>query len=96
MFYSTDNIIEDNQIKDNTWGVVLWSGADNNVITGNLIQFNGDTGIYFINTDNNNNLIYHNFFVGNEQHATSSGLNNRWDNGTIGNFWEAYNGQDQR
>jgi len=94
--YSTENIFENNQIKYNThYGMVLYYGVDNNIIKRNLIQFNKDYGIYFINTaENRDNLIYYNYFVANGQHAYDIGINTKWDNGTIGNYWDDYTGID--
>ncbi len=40
-----------------------------------------------------NNLIYNNNFINNTQNAYDSSINN-WDNGTKGNYWDDYTGED--
>ena len=37
----------------------------------------------------NENLIYHNAFVGNDIQALDR-CDNRWDNGIVGNYWSTY------
>ena len=40
------------------------------------------------------NLIFYNVFSNNGLHAEDNGVNNTWDNGLIGNYWDNYIGTD--
>jgi parallel beta-helix repeat protein len=41
--------------------------------------------------DSSGNLFYFNDFIDNGQHARDDGTNS-WDNGTVGNYWQGYDG----
>ncbi|MBN1214089.1 MAG: right-handed parallel beta-helix repeat-containing protein [Candidatus Lokiarchaeota archaeon] len=47
-----------------------------------------------ISENSGGNLIYLNEFYSNIFHAKDDGSNNNWDNGTIGNYWDDYEGVD--
>ena len=49
-----------------------------------------------ITANSNNNLIYHNNFINNNQNAFDNGKRNQWDNGypSGGNYWSDYTGTD--
>ena len=63
-----------------------------NFIYKNTIFNNSRTGVEI--HGGNNNLLYMNNFVENKINAEDQGNNNRWDNGSIGNYWDDYEGQD--
>jgi len=44
--------------------------------------------------NSNGSLIYLNNFSGNLYHAIDNGSYNKWDNTTIGNYWDNYTGMD--
>ena len=89
---SDSNNITKNTAKNNKIGINLWESI-NNTVSENIIYNNSVYG-YFIGEANcTNNLIYNNFF-NNTHNAYDSGLNNTWDNGTIGNYWDDYTGED--
>jgi len=75
-------------------GILLTNQVHNNTITGCTIREN-KRGMYvprsyYSGTSNSNdNLIYCNAFIGNHLHAVDT-CNNRWDNGSVGNYWSTY------
>jgi parallel beta-helix repeat protein len=83
------NMIYGNRFKENYFGIYL-SGysrvCSDNMIFENLIA-NNDYGIQLDYASNN--LIYHNNFVDNNQHASNNEVN-MWDNGypAGGNYWD--------
>ena len=65
--------------------------SNNNTLSGNTVNKNSygillDTG--------NNNVIYKNTFINNGANAEDNGIDNHWDNGTVGNYWDNYRGVD--
>ena len=92
------NIVKDNIIVDNHGDGICfdsWVVLDNanNIISKNIIGGNLGHGI-FIDVYSFDNLFYFNEFVSNNINAKDNGVNNQWDNGTIGNFWDDYSGID--
>lgn len=91
---SDNNSISTNIAKNNRGGIVLINDSNNNFISGNIVENNIYNGI-FITSDSDNNLIYHNNFMNNENQAYDNG-SNFWDNGypSGGNYWSDYTGTD--
>ncbi len=90
-FFCENNTILDNNIENNVFGAFLvnsFSNISKNVISGNI-----DTGLY-LGGGSNNNTIFLNFFRNNGVHIGDNGLNNRWNNSEIGNYWDNYTGID--
>ncbi|MFX0075883.1 MAG: nitrous oxide reductase family maturation protein NosD [Candidatus Hermodarchaeota archaeon] len=71
-------------------GIIVNSGANNNTFTENIID-NTDDGI---TVQGNGNMIYSNYMSNNVQNGNDDGQFNSWDNGTIGNYWDDYLGDD--
>jgi len=92
MFNSTDNEIYGNEIFENQVGIVLESASHSNIIRENTL-YDQDEGIEIHSGDGN--LIYHNVFINNNNHARDSG-DNSWDNGYPigGNYWDDHDGPD--
>ena len=91
---SSFNKILDNDIKNNIWnGIIMLSYNNNhhNIIFNNEIEDNGNYGVD-ISPGSNDNFIYGNLFMNNSENALDSGVNNSWDNGSLGNCWDDYNG----
>ena len=89
--YSFKNTIEQNIIYGNVHeGIFDWKSAGNKIVNNSFIE-NG-YGLYLYESDNND--IYHNVFMNNTRQACDLGENNTWDNGTHGNWWTDYNGED--
>ncbi|MHA1248649.1 MAG: NosD domain-containing protein [Candidatus Helarchaeota archaeon] len=89
-----NNTIINNTCNGNSqWGIELSFNSDDNIITRNRVNSNDKVGIQ-INTDCDDNLINNNAIIGNLQNAKDDGINNSWDNGSIGNYWDDYSGAD--
>jgi len=86
------NIIINNTFRNNDIGIRLVSHAENNIIIRNLLKSNS-RGVELSFSDNN--LVYLNIFDNNEfRNAENNGGVNKWDNGSIGNYWHDYDGID--
>jgi parallel beta-helix repeat protein len=88
---SDNNTLSGNTANNNKIGMIL-SVSNNNTLSGNTIN-NNSYGILLISNNNNNKIFLNNFF-NNEINAEDNGINNKWDNGTIGNYWDNYDGVD--
>jgi len=90
--YSNNNTISNNNCSSNIYrGIYFFSSSSNNTINGNYLSYNDYYGIYL---DSSNNTIHSNNLIKNNNNAQDDGLNNQWDNGTIGNYWDDYYGED--
>ncbi len=89
---SSDAIIKDNNIDGNEYGIRLDDSLDT-IIQGNKISDN-EYGIKLTSLSEDN-VIYHNSYVGNTVNAYDEG-DNSWYNPTLlkGNFWDDYKGKD--
>ncbi len=67
-------------------------GANYNWIKANLITKNEKAGIGVGNGEGN--IILYNDFIMNGYGALDRGQNNKWDDGSRGNFWGDYTGED--
>ena len=86
----SNTTIELNTIKNSNIGIRL-QDSDNTTITKNTLE-NISTNTIKITGESNNNTIYLNNF---QTTATvSDTTNTSYDNGTYGNYWENYNGED--
>ncbi len=91
--YCDNNTILGNHAFNNTnEGIYLVDLCDNNTITENAL-YNNTIGIR-VESDNNNNSIYKNFFLENGIHAVDDGIDNKWNNTIIGNYWDNHTGPD--
>ena len=97
--YSEDNTIMGNNLRYNgNNGIRLQVGSKRNEIIGNSIKTNSFYGI-FIHGDvgkliPRDNLFYMNNISGNNGNAKDDGVDNKWDDGSIGNYWGDYTGID--
>ena len=67
LWYSSGNVITDNDISDNRWGgICLWDSSSN-VIVGNSVSDNWGYGIELMNSNNNaivdNSISYHDYGI---------------------------------
>lgn len=82
--------VEDNTFTSNEKGIHI-KGSKNNTLKNNL--FVGNTiGVYMC-CSGENNLIFRNVFMNNDQHAKGYPIN-QFDNGQVGNYWDDYEGVD--
>jgi parallel beta-helix repeat protein len=93
LWFSTNFNITTNSISTNKVGIKLISSTQNHIIK-NLIQDHTTTGI-LSQAGSTNNIIYHNNFYSNTQHAYDT-LVNTWNNAypAGGNYWDDYTGSD--
>jgi nitrous oxidase accessory protein len=82
---SYGNQIRDNSILDNRQGVQLAFHSRENALVGNLIQ-NNQYGVYLAFSASRN-LIVQNRLIDNIYNAYDEGMDNRWDDGAVGNFY---------
>ncbi|MFX0187678.1 MAG: NosD domain-containing protein [Candidatus Hodarchaeota archaeon] len=92
LWYSNNNSVSGNTANYNSFNGIYLMGSDNN-ISRNIINNNTEYGIDLYG--GNNNLFYQNYFINNGFHAQDGGISTRWDNGTIGNYWDDYSGVDE-
>lgn len=93
-----DNIIFNNTASNTITnyqnrGIFLELNSRNNIIFNNTVEDNTQYGIY-LTSNCNDNIFYLNNINGNGQNAEDDGSNNQWDNGSIGNYWDDYDGYD--
>ena len=108
VFFGSDacnNTIVNCNITGWWFGISMLGGANNNTITKNTfynntcygyaygieISYEDWTGTFW--GYSNNNLIYHNNFIGND-HNVYDDCANFWDYDGIGNYWDDYLGYD--
>jgi len=93
--FTENNVISDNVITNNLYGVATEFWDNNNVISRNLIQ-NNTYGLYLKWSEGN--AIYHNILIDNLVQAYNYPQDkiNTWDNGypSGGNHWSDYSGVD--
>ncbi len=82
---SNDNILEENYLSQNEKGIYLANHASNNTIVSNSAQDNG-YGIY-LTFSSRRELVYGNHLIDNGCNAYDRGEDNRWDNGSQGNYY---------
>lgn len=87
--------ITQNTIQDSTLhGILIDDHSGINYIIDNDITGSGQYGLYIATLTAVSNNIWHNEFINNLMNARDEGLINNWDNGTMGNYWDDYNGYD--
>lgn len=67
--------------------------AEQNYIMGNNISEN-QIGLDLEQYALYNNIHHNNFLLNSQYNAKDNGDNNQWDNGSIGNYWDDYDGSD--
>jgi parallel beta-helix repeat protein len=90
---STDNTISGNEIKFNLYGLLL-TASSNNSIYENTIRGN-TRGIEALQQSNDNN-IFHNNLISNDEDNAYDDFSNTWDDDypSGGNYWDDYTGED--
>jgi parallel beta-helix repeat protein len=97
LFESENFIVTHNIFKEGMDNALSFYESGNNTITNNTFCKNNLSLAIFIRfTKNasNNSFYYNNFFKGNMTPPVIDLLNNFWDNGNYGNYWEDYSGID--
>lgn len=89
LYNTTNGQIFNNSINSNNrYGILCIFYSENNTIFENRIEDNVETGIEMVISDDN--TVYKNCFINNSVNALDDGTNNKWDNGSIGNYWDDY------
>jgi len=93
---SDDNLISNNIItftKD-MYGIRIKTSTGNKIINNKIM--NNENGGLYLCCGASKNIIYKNDFINNSDwNANHGNLNNTWDNGLVGNYWDDYNGTDE-
>jgi parallel beta-helix repeat protein len=96
LYTSSNIILFNNTIKNNTWDGVYAVFTDSSIIYGNNISVNKRYGVVL--SESGSNKILHNNFIQNAQNNTYlyNAFNNVWDNSypSGGNYWSNYTGID--
>ena len=82
---SNDNTLEGNNVSNNEKGLNLANHSSNNTLAGNTAKENG-YGIY-LSFSSGWDLVFGNRLINNDCNAYDVGQNNRWDNGSVGNYY---------
>jgi parallel beta-helix repeat protein len=96
---SLNNLVTENNVTNNRECGLEFIASNNNLVANNTIYNNRQLGIKLFDNSyygiSNDNHLFHNVFIGNEQNAYDKGWNN-WDNGypSGGNYWDDYGGID--
>jgi len=94
---SGDNKIVYNLLINNSRGIKIEDNSHNNTVKQNIIQGNLKYGALVLADprESHDNLFYlNNFSNPLGQNAYDNGTNTKWDNGSIGNYWNNYSGID--
>jgi parallel beta-helix repeat protein len=89
---SNDSNIVNNVIANNTVAGIFLSSSNGNNVIGNLIEENS-IGVRIADIASKNNTFYHNNFIDNTEQVSVFAMT-KWDNGSEGNYWSNYVGQD--
>lgn len=85
------NNIYENIFLYNFYGVRI-KGSDYNIVSMNLFE-NNEQGLWFC-CGAEDNTIFNNNFRNNTKWNAKDDSGNQWDNGSIGNYWDDYEGLD--
>ncbi len=91
--YSDRNILIGNIVANlSDHGIFIHDGCDNTSVALNIISNNTLGGIYLWNEVGGcqNTTVWLNNFTDNSIHAIDDATNSKWDNGSIGNYWDNY------
>ncbi len=87
---TNNTLLLNNNVNYNQHGIELVK-SNKNVFSENTV-INNYHGTFL--RSGTYNTLYYNNFTCNSLHAIDDGLNNQWDNGSIGNYWDNYTGVD--
>lgn len=91
LFNSTNSIITGNRIVGNSYeGIGLYYSSDNSITENSITNNQVGIGLYY----SPSNSIFHNSFTNTVYQAYTETSGNVWDNGSNGNYWSDYTGDD--
>ena len=73
---------------------ILIQGTNESIFYQNNLFSNSIAGINLTSTQSESNIFYNNNFTSNGINAYDAGTETEWDNGTLGNYWDDYGGDD--
>lgn len=82
-----------NMIMNNSDVGILIRDSSNNTILENTVVKN-PLGVWITSLSSENNTLYYNNFIDNSNQVQSFSFTTHWDNGTAGNYWSDYTGED--
>ena len=85
--------IVNNLVMNCSWTGIQIKDSSNNTIHENTIAKN-PSGVWITSSSSLNNTFYHNNFIDNPNQVQSFAFTTNWDNGTEGNYWSDYTGED--
>jgi parallel beta-helix repeat protein len=91
--YSDSNMISDNIIDLSNIGVDIYNNSKYNIVIGNLVV-NNNIGLRLDSSAIGNNIFFNAFKDNNFPQANIANDENYLNNGSHGNFWDDYMGQD--
>ena len=90
---SHNNTFSYNTISNGSGYGIRLRGSEDCQVYNNILKNNG-IGAYMC-CGAKNNHIYNNIFRDNNKKNALDAVNNKWDNGNIGNYWDDYDGLDE-
>ncbi len=87
----TNNIFDNTVSYSDFYGIRI-KASENNKVYGNTVVDNKH-GVYLC-CGSGNNIIYYNIFKRNIEWNAHDDVYNQWDNGSVGNYWDDYTGED--
>ena len=87
----TNNIFDNTVSYSGLYGIRI-KASENNKVYGNTVVDN-KRGVYLC-CGSGNNIIYYNIFKRNIEWNAHDEVFNQWDNGSVGNYWDDYTGED--
>ena len=90
--FSHNNTFQNNIVQHNYYGIRI-GGCTNNTFLDNYVYNNSWEG-FSIDYDSDGNKFWLNSFISNIIDALDNSKFNKWDNGSIGNYWDDYIGND--
>ncbi|MHA2099472.1 MAG: NosD domain-containing protein [Candidatus Kariarchaeaceae archaeon] len=82
---SDNNVVEDNVVEGNVYGIFLEDSSDN-VVERNILIENSLYGLYFDGTSNNN-TVFQNDFIRNNPDGSSQANDDGSNNDFLNNYW---------
>lgn len=90
---SKHNMLKENILEGHAKGIETLYISNNIFFRNKFIE--NSYGLYLaLNSASNNNTAFNNEFIDNSVNAFDNGTDNKWDNGSIGNFWYDYPDKD--
>ena len=89
----TNTMVSGNTVNNNDYNGIYLHYCYNIMVSGNIINNNNYRGLNLDHTDGSS--IFLNCFTNNALNAYDEGINNQWDNGSKGNYWDDYTGLDE-